>query len=81
MNIKLQPEREIKQKALDILWQTMEPPQLVLLISQWFSDEGDSLKVRDRIFEGETVSSLAKKIRTMQEQSNSRLINNPSIEG
>ena len=68
MNIKLQSEREIKQKALDILWQTMEPPQLVVLLSQWFSDEGDYLKTSDRMFEGETVASLAKKIRAMPKQ-------------
>jgi hypothetical protein len=68
MNVKMQSEREIMQKAMNILWQTMEPSQLVVPISLWFSDDGDYLKTRDRMFSGETVASLAKKIRAMQEK-------------
>ncbi len=68
MNVKMQSEQEIMRKAMNILWQTMEPSQLVEPISLWFSDDGDYLKTRDRMFAGETVASLAKKIRAMQEQ-------------
>jgi hypothetical protein len=42
--------------------------KLALVIAKESSEGGDYLKTRDELFEGETVESLAAKIRTFREQ-------------
>lgn len=46
----------------------MPASKVALVISMWFSEGGDYLKTRDELFEGETVESLAAKIRAFREQ-------------
>lgn len=48
--------------------QGMPLSQVTLVISMESSEGGDYLKTRDELFEGETVESLAAKIRAFREQ-------------
>ena len=51
-----------------MLWQHMRPSKVALVIAMGFSEGGDYLKTRNELFKGETVESLAAKIRAFQEQ-------------
>ncbi|NEP20263.1 MAG: hypothetical protein F6J97_25840 [Leptolyngbya sp. SIO4C1] len=66
MNVQLPRQQDVMGEAMQVLWQHMPPSKVALVISMWFSDGGDYLKMRDNLFEGETVASLASKIRDFQ---------------
>lgn len=69
MNILIPKQQEVLEEAAQVLWQHMPASKVALVISMWFSEGGDYLKMRDELFEGETVESLATKIEAFQSQS------------
>jgi hypothetical protein len=66
MNIQIPKQQEVMSDAMQVLWQHLPPSKVALVISMWFSEDGDYLKVRDELFAGETVESLASKIQAFQ---------------
>jgi|GEM_PF-1668643 len=46
----------------------LSPSKVALVISIWFSEGGDYLKMRNEFFEEETVESLAAKIQAFRGQ-------------
>ncbi len=68
MNISLPDEQVVMLEAMQILSRTMTPSQMVILISHWWRDGGDTLKYREGLFVNETVESLAQKIRAFEQK-------------
>ncbi|PSB18638.1 hypothetical protein C7B76_08110 [filamentous cyanobacterium CCP2] len=68
MSIKIPRQQEIIEEAMQVLWQHLPPSKVSLVISMWFAEGGDYLKMREELFEGETVESLAAKIQPFQER-------------
>lgn len=66
MNVQLPRQQDVVGEAIQVLWQHMPPSKVALVISMWFSEGGDYLKIRDELFNEETVESLASKIRDLQ---------------
>ncbi|WP_072620741.1 hypothetical protein [Spirulina major] len=62
MKIALPNEQAIIQEAMHQLSQTMQPSQMIVLMSRWWSDGGDYLQHREEQFQHETVDSLSEKI-------------------
>ena len=69
MNIQLPKQQDVVDEAIQVLWQNMPVSKVALVISMWFSEGGDYLKVREDLFGEETVASLASKIQDFQGQS------------
>jgi hypothetical protein len=67
MRIVLPNEQTVIQEAMHILNQTMQPSQMVVLISRWWLDGGDYTKQRDERFQNETVDSLTEKIQAFEQ--------------
>lgn len=67
MKIKPLREHEVLREALQILSERMEPAKVGIFLSALNIGEGDYLAWRDKEFAGETVDSLAKKIKAFQE--------------
>jgi hypothetical protein len=68
MNIQLPRQQDVMQEAMQVLRQHMPPSKVVLIISMWFSEGGDYLKLRDELLEGETVESLTAKIKAFRDE-------------
>ena len=67
MEVQLPKDQEIIQEALEILSEHMEASKVAYLLSLLQSGQGDYLQIRDQLFAGETVETLAKKIEAFQE--------------
>ena len=66
MKTKALNEQEIIQEAMDLLVQHMEPAKVAKFLAARPIAGRDYLKVRERLFPGETVGSLSKKIRAFE---------------
>ncbi len=66
MDIKLAKDQEIIQEAITILSEHMEASKVAYIISLLQSGEGDYLKIRDQLFENETLDSLVEKIQAFE---------------
>jgi hypothetical protein len=62
MSLKIFKEQDVIQEAMLILEQSLPLSKMALLLSRWQSEQGDYLQLRERLFTGETVDSLAEKI-------------------
>ncbi len=67
MNISLPDEQAVVLEAMKILSRTMTPSQMVVVVSRWWSDGGDTLAHRNSLFVGETVESLTHKIQAFEQ--------------
>lgn len=66
MNLKMPSEQEVIQEALEILEKHMEPSKIALLVSMLPVGEGNYLAIRDKLFAGETLSTLVEKIQALK---------------
>ena len=69
MDIRLPKQQDVLDEAVQMLWQNMPVSKVALVISMWFSEGSDYLKVRDDLFGEKTVVSLALRIEDFQRQS------------
>jgi hypothetical protein len=67
MEVKLSKDREIIEEALEILAEYMEASKVVYLLSLLQSGQDNYLEIRERLFAGETVESLAQKVEAYQQ--------------
>lgn len=67
MKIKPLREHEVLREALQILSAHMEPAKVGIFLSALNIGEGDYLAWRDKEFAGETVDSIAEKVKAFQE--------------
>jgi|GEM_PF-4322117 len=51
-----------------LLWKHIPPSDIAFIIALFFSDRKNYLKTRDKIFQGETVKSIADNIKVFQDQ-------------
>lgn len=54
----VETEQELTEEAFGILRQHLPPHKVARLLSIWQVGQGDYTKDRDRLFTGDTVSSL-----------------------
>ena len=62
MSLQVPREQDVVQEAFLILAQNLPLSKMALLLSRWQADQGDYLRVRDKLFAGETVASLGAQI-------------------
>jgi hypothetical protein len=62
MKIKVPSEQQILQEALQVLLANLEPSKVMRVWAACQLGEGDYLKLKERLFEGENVASLYEKI-------------------
>lgn len=67
MSLKVPRHQEVVAEAMQVLWNNLPPSKMALIISMWFVEGGDYLKMREELFAGETVASLASKIQEFSE--------------
>lgn len=66
MKIKVPSEQQILQEALEVLLANLEPSKVMRFWAACQLGEGDYLKLKDQLFEGENVASLYEKISAYQ---------------
>ncbi|MDJ0617651.1 MAG: hypothetical protein QNJ63_13070 [Calothrix sp. MO_192.B10] len=66
MTIKVINEQQILQEAMEVLMTHLEPSKVLKFWSACKLGEGDYLKLKDKLFEKETVASLYEKIEAYQ---------------
>ena len=69
MIIKLVSNQQILQEATEILLAHLGPSKMVRLLANWQRDESNYLKIKDKLFESETVESLYRQARELEEKS------------
>lgn len=67
MKIKVTSEQQIMQEALRVLFANLEPSKVMRFWAACQLGEGDYLKLKEQVFEGETVTSLYEKITAYQD--------------
>lgn len=67
MTIKVASEQEIIQEAWQILAKNLPPSKLARFWAACQLGEGDYLKLKDQLFQQETVASLSEKILAYQD--------------
>ena len=72
MSVLLAKQQEVLEEAAQVLWQHMPLSKVALVLSAWFSDGEDYLKMKDELFADETVESLVSKIEAFQAQSETK---------
>lgn len=66
MNVNMPREQEVIREALEILEKHMEPSKIALLVSMLPVGEGNYLAIREKLFAGETLTTLVEKIQAYQ---------------
>ena len=66
MNERMPKEQEVIQEALEILEKHMDPSKIALLESMLPVGEGNYLDIREKLFAGETLTTLVEKIQAYQ---------------
>jgi hypothetical protein len=66
MNIRVENELATIEEAISLLMEHMPPSKVARILAAWQIGTGDYLKVRERLFEGETVEGLFKKAQTLE---------------
>jgi hypothetical protein len=66
MTIKVIREQEVLTEGFQVLMAHLEPSKVVRFWAACQLGEGDYLKLKDQLFEGETVSSLYEKVMAYQ---------------
>ncbi|WP_036485664.1 hypothetical protein [Myxosarcina sp. GI1] len=67
MTIKVKNEQQILQEGLQVLLANMEPSKVARFCAACNLGSGDYLKLKDELFERESVASLYSKILEFQE--------------
>ncbi len=70
MKVNLPSEQRVIQEALQILMKHMEPLKVARFVAACNLGEGDYLKTKEQLFEGETVDSLYEKIQAFEATQN-----------
>ena len=70
MKIKPLKEHEVVEEGLEILFKHMEPAKVGIFLSALNVEPVDYLAWRDKEFAGETVNSLAEKVKAFKERQN-----------
>ena len=68
MTIKVNKEQQILQEGLETLMNHLELSKVVHFVAACHLGEGDYLKLKDKLFEQETVASLYDKIKVYQDK-------------
>jgi hypothetical protein len=67
MKIKVISEQQVLQEAIQVLMTHLEPSKALRFWAACKLGEGDYLKLKEQLFEKETVASLYEKIKTYQD--------------
>jgi hypothetical protein len=67
MTIKVINEQQVLQEVMDVLMTHLEPSKVIKFWAACKLGEGNYLKLKDQMFEEETVVSLYEKIKTFQD--------------
>jgi hypothetical protein len=67
MAIKVIREQEVLNEGFQVLMAHLEPSKAIRFWAASQLGEGDYLKLKDQLFERETVSSLYEKVKTYQD--------------
>ncbi|ARV57987.1 hypothetical protein BZZ01_04445 [Nostocales cyanobacterium HT-58-2] len=67
MKIKFMREQQVLQEAMQVLMTHLEPSKVLKFWAACKLGEGDYLKLKEQLFEKETVASLYEKIKAYQD--------------
>jgi hypothetical protein len=67
MKIKVMREQQVLQEAMQVLMTHLEPSKVLKFWAACKLGEGDYLKLKEQLFEKETVASLYEKIKAYQD--------------
>lgn len=70
MRVNMPGDQQIIQEALQILLEHMEPLKVAHFVAACNLGEGNYLKIKDQLFEGETVDSLYEKVQAFEAAQN-----------
>ena len=68
MTVKLVNSQQVLQEAIGILLTHLSPAKMALLLASWQRDESDYVKMKDKLFEGETVASVYRQAKELEAQ-------------
>jgi len=68
MAIKVPREPEVLHEATEVLLRHMSPSRVARVLTAWQVGSGDYREIRTRLFEGETVESLAEKVQAFERE-------------
>jgi hypothetical protein len=68
MAIKVPKEAEVLHEATEVLLRHMSPSRVARLLTAWQVGSGDYREIRGRLFEGETVESVAEKVHAFERE-------------
>lgn len=68
MAIKVPREPEVLHEATEVLLRHMSPSRVARVLTAWQVGSGDYREIRRRLFEGETVESLAEKVQAFERE-------------
>jgi hypothetical protein len=67
MTIKVIDEQQVLQEAMQVLMIHLEPSKVMKFWAACKLGQGDYIKLKDQMFENETVASLYEKIKVFQD--------------
>lgn len=66
MNIRVENELATIEEAISVLMEHMPPSKVARVLAAWQIGTGDYLKIREKLFDGESVESLFKKAKALE---------------
>ena len=67
MTVKLANTQQVFQEAIEILFTHLSPSKMTLLLANWQRDESDYLKIKDKLFEDETIESIYRQAKVLED--------------
>lgn len=68
MSMTVENEFAMIAEAIEVLMERLPPSKVARLLSAWQFGQGDYLKLREGLFAGESVETLARAARAEQQQ-------------
>jgi len=67
MTVKLASTQQVFQEATEILFTHLSPSKMTLSLAHWQRDEGDYLKIKDKLFKDETIESIYRQAKVLED--------------
>jgi len=67
MTVKLTNTQQVFQEAIEILFTHLTPSKMTLLLANWQHDESNYLKIKDRLFENQTIENIYCQAKALEE--------------
>ncbi len=67
MTVKLTNTQQVFQEAIEILFTHLTPSKMTLLLANWQHDESNYLKIKDKLFENQTIEDIYRQAKALEE--------------